>query len=282
VSIKREMNGAASAYLHGQVRVGDLLDVAAPRGGFTLKAGNEPVVLLSAGVGATPVLAMLHSLAAEASSREVWWLFGARNGEDHPFATESSTLLKALPHGRRFIGYSRPGPLDHAGLQFDASGRITIDVLEKLRVPRDADFYLCGPAAFLQDLSAGLIAWGVAADQVHAEIFGPGKPMTPGVIDSPQALPHLPMGPAGTGPRVSFARSGLNVCWDSKFPSLLDLAEACDVAVRWSCRTGVRHTCESGLISGSVGYQPDPLEPPAQGNLLICCARPQSDVVIDL
>jgi ferredoxin-NADP reductase/MOSC domain-containing protein YiiM/ferredoxin len=282
VSIKLETSGVASTYLHSQVRVGDLLDVAAPRGSFTLKPGDEPVVLLSAGVGATPVLAMLHSLAAEASPREVWWLFGARNGEDHPFAAESSNLIKALAHGKRFIGYSRPSSHDRPGVEFDASGRITVDVLEKLGVPRDADFYLCGPAAFLKDLSAGLVAWGVSDDRVHTEIFGPGKPMTPGVVDPPHALPHPPAGAVGPGPRVSFARSGLNVCWDPKFPSLLDLAEACDVPVRWSCRTGVCHTCESGLISGSVSYQPGPLESPAQGNLLICCSRPRGDVVIDL
>jgi ferredoxin len=80
----------------------------------------------------------------------------------------------------------------------------------------------------------------------------------------------------------SFVRSGLNVCWNAKFSSLLDFAEACDVPVRWSCRTGVCHTCESGLISGNVDYQPEPLEPPAQGNLLICCSQPKGDVVIDL
>ncbi len=109
VSIKMEVNGAASTYVHNQVRVGDLLDVAAPRGNFTLQPGDEPVVLLSAGVGATPVLAMLHSLAAEISPREVWWLFGARNSEDHPFAKESRNLIKALPHGKSYHSLQPPG-----------------------------------------------------------------------------------------------------------------------------------------------------------------------------
>jgi ferredoxin-NADP reductase/MOSC domain-containing protein YiiM/ferredoxin len=281
VSIKLEVNGAASTYLHNQVRVGDLLDVAAPRGNFTLQPG-EQVVLLSAGVGATPVLAMLHSLAAEISPREVWWLFGARNGEDHPFAEESRTLVKALPRGKSFIAYSRPGSRDRTGVDFDASGRITVEVLEKLGVGCDADFYLCGPAGFLRDLREGLVAWGVSDDRVHTEIFGPGTPITPGVVDRSQAPPHPPEGPVGSGPRVSFVRSGLNVCWNRKFSSLLDFAEACDVPVRWSCRTGVCHTCESGLISGNVEYQPEPLEPPTQGNLLICCSQPKGDVVIDL
>jgi ferredoxin-NADP reductase/MOSC domain-containing protein YiiM len=282
VSIKLEANGAASTYVHNHVSVGDSLDVAAPRGSFTLQLGDKPVVLLSAGVGATPVLAMLHSLAAAVSPREVWWLFGARNSEDHPFAKESRSLVKELPRGESYISYSRPGPQDRPGEDFDASGHIAVDALEKLGVPRDADFYLCGPAAFMQDLSAGLAAWGVSDDRVHTEIFGPGKPITPGVVAASHAAPHPPAGTPGPGPRISFARSGLNVCWDSKFSSLLDFAEACDVPVRWSCRTGVCHTCESGLISGNVNYQPEPLEPPAQGNLLICCSQPTADVVIDL
>src|SRR6266481_483283 len=282
VSIKLEVNGAASTYLHNQVRVGDLLDVAAPRGNFTLQPGDQPVVLLSAGVGATPVLAMLHSLAAEISPREVWWLFGARNGEDHPFAEESRHLVKALPRGKSFIAYSRTGPRDRPGVDFDASGRITVEALEKLGLPRDADFYLCGPAPFLRELSNELMAWGVSDDRVRTEIFGPGKPTTPGVVDRSHAPPHPPEGPVGSGPRVSFVRSGLNVCWNAKCSSLLDFAEACDVPVRWSCRTGVCHTCESGLISGNVDYRPEPLELPAQGNLLICCSQPKGDVVIDL
>jgi ferredoxin len=117
---------------------------------------------------------------------------------------------------------------------------------------------------------------------VHTELFGPGKSRTPGVVDRSQVPPHPPDGPVGSGPRVSFVRSGLNVCWNPKFSSLLDFAEACDVPVRWACRTGVCHNCESGLISGNVAYQPEPLEPPGQGNLLICCSRPTGDVVIDL
>lgn len=281
VSIKREMNGLASAFLHDQVRVGDLVDVAAPRGSFTLKPGDTPVVLLSAGVGATPVLAMLHALAHEASSRAVWWLFGCRNREDHPFAEESHNLVATLTRGKSYIRYSRPGAQDRQGIDFDDPGHLAADMLKNLGVPRDADFYLCGPTVFLRDLTAGLAASGVSDDRVHAEIFGPGKSLTPGIADTPRRPPHPPEGLAGSGPRVSFARSGLNVCWDPKFPSLLDFAEACDVPVRWSCRTGVCHTCESGLISGSVAYQPEPLEPSARGNLLICCSQPQGDLVID-
>jgi ferredoxin-NADP reductase/MOSC domain-containing protein YiiM len=282
VSIKQEVNGVASTYLHTQIKVGDVVDVAAPRGSFTLKPGDKPVVLLSAGVGATPVLAMLHALAHEASPREVWWLFGARNREDHPFAEESRSLVKRLAHGTSYIWYSRPNPQDRPGVDFDWSGRIAGDALENLHVPRDADFYLCGPSTFLKDVASALAALEVSRERVHVEIFGAGKPITPGIAESSPVRPHPPAGPAGSGPRVSFARSGLNVCWSPKFSTLLEFAEACDVPVRWSCRTGVCHTCESGFISGTVAYQPEPLEAPAQGNLLICCSQPQGDVAIDL
>jgi ferredoxin-NADP reductase/MOSC domain-containing protein YiiM/ferredoxin len=282
VSVKQELNGAASTYLHTQIRVGDLLDVAAPRGSFTLKPGDNPVVLLSAGVGATPVLAMLHALAHEPSPREVWWLFGARNREEHPFAEESRELLKSLPRSKSHICYSRPSPEDRPGVDFDEPGHLAAAVLEKLAIPPNADFYLCGPATFLRDLTYGLKASGIPDDQVHSEIFGAEKGITPGIADAPHPAPHPPEGPAGPGPQISFARSGLNVCWDPKYPSLLDFAEACDIPVRWSCRVGVCHTCETALISGRVAYQPEPLDPPAQGNLLICCSQPQSDVVLDL
>lgn len=282
VSIKREVHGAAGAYVETQVGVGDVLDVSAPRGSFTLGPGDGPVVLLSAGVGATPVLAMLHALAASASPREVWWIYGARNGGDHPFAAEARTLLEALPRSRSHVRYSSPGPADRSALDFDAPGRLDVGVLRELGVPRDADFHLCGPPAFLSAFTRDLKAWGITNNRVHTEIFGSVPSRTPGVATGQHRPPHLPDGPDGAGPLVSFARSNLSVRWRTAFQSLLDLAEACDVPVRWSCRTGVCHTCETQLIIGAVSYQPDPVEPPVEGTALICCSQPSGDIVIDL
>ncbi|MGC2109859.1 MAG: MOSC and FAD-binding oxidoreductase domain-containing protein [Candidatus Korobacteraceae bacterium] len=282
VSVKQEVNGVASTYLHSQIRQDDVLEVSAPRGSFTLLPGDRPVVLLSAGVGATPVLAMLHALAAELSPREVWWIYAARDGSDHPFIQEARSLIQVLPHGRAHIRYSQPRPEDRPGVDFDAAGRLSLAALQEIGAPGDADFYLCGPPSFLRDLTSGLDSWGVSGNCVHTEIFGPGESITPGVVNVVATSPHPPAGPAGAGPSVSFARSGLSVSWSSKFGSLLELAEACDVTVRWSCRTGVCHTCESGLISGSVTYQPEPLQKPAEGNLLICCSKPKEEIVVDL
>jgi ferredoxin len=186
-----------------------------------------------------------------------------------------------LAHGHSHIRYSSPDPTDRLGADFDARGRLDIAMLRDLEVPRDADFFICGPPAFMSDLTAGLAAWGIAAGRIHTELFGSAPSSTPGIATIAHK-PHLPTGPADAGPLVSFARSGLNVHWGSAFGSLLELAEACDIPTRWACRTGVCHTCESGLVAGTVAYQPDPIDLPAAGNLLICCSKPQGDVVIDL
>lgn len=282
VSVKREAHGAASAYIDDGLQVGDIVEASAARGDFTLRPGDTPVVLLSAGIGVTPVLAMLHALAAEASTREVWWLYGTRNGREHPFAEETRGLLDALPHHHSHICYSSPDPQDRANVDFDAPGHLNARVLGELNLPRNGDFYICGPSSFMSDLSAGLKELGATADRIHTEIFGAGPSITPGIAAGPRRPPHLPAGAPGSGPMVSFARSGLNVRWGPSFPNLLELAEACDVPVRYACRTGVCHTCESGLVAGKIGYRPDPIDAPADGIVLICCAQPEGDVVIDL
>ncbi len=282
ISIKREPNGAVGPYVEARLKVGDVIDTSAPRGRFMLRQGDGPVILLSAGIGATPVLAMLHALAAGGSRREIWWVHGVRNSGEHAFAAEVQALLKLLPAGHSHIRYSVPGPTDRPAVDFDAAGRLGVHVLQELGVPREADFYLCGPAAFMSSLTADLTSWGVSAERLHSENFGSGPALTPGVAAALPRPSHLPDRPAGAGPMVSFARSNLALRWDSAFQSLLELAEACDVPVRWACRTGVCHNCETGLIAGAVDYLPDPLETPGDGNLLICCSRPRADIVLDL
>ncbi len=282
ISIKREPSGVAGAYVDAQLRIGDVIDASAPRGTFTLKPGEGPVVLLSAGIGSTPVLAMLQTLAGGGSQREVWWIHGARNRAEHAFAAEVQTLLKSLPGSHSHVRYSAPGPQDRLAVDFDAAGRLDVQVLQELGAPREADFYLCGPAAFMSGMTADLSNWGVPAERLHSENFGSGPALTPGIAAAPARTPHPPDRPTGTGPMVSFARSNLALRWDSASQSLLELAESCDVPVRWACRTGVCHNCETGLIAGAVDYFVDPLTPPAEGNLLICCSRPRADVVLDL
>jgi len=281
ISVKRERHGAGSQFLHTRVRAGDVLAAAAPRGTFTLRPGPAPVLLISAGVGATPVLAMLHALAAGRSGRDIWWLHGARSRADEPFAAESRALLAALPSAHRHICYSRPGPGDIQGRDYQTAGRLSAPVFDALDLPRGAEAYLCGPAAFMAEVSAALVATGIQAARIRTEVFGTGPAQTPGI--APEARPpHPPAGKPGSGPVVAFARSDLSARWDPGYASLLELAEACDVPVRWSCRTGVCHTCETALVSGTVGYAPDPVDDPADGSVLICCTQPRDDLVLDL
>jgi ferredoxin len=134
----------------------------------------------------------------------------------------------------------------------------------------------------MADLPTGLAGWGVPGNRIHTEMFGAGPSRTPGITAAPQKSAHPPTGPVGSGPLVSFARSGLNVRWGPPFHSLLELAEACDVPVRWACRTGVCHNCETALVAGAVSYQPNPIDLPAADNVLICCSQPKDDIVIDL
>jgi ferredoxin len=207
ISVKQEPHGVASSYLNSSVlKPGESLDVAAPRGDFVLDEGAGPVLLISAGIGATPVLAMLHQLAAGSSQREIWCCTGP--------AGRASTPLRP----RRTICWPRcPAP------------RSTCSTV---------------------------------------------RPLPPSA--KPPALPP------GSGPLVTFTRSGITAPVGDDRRSVLDLADACDVPARWSCRTGVCHTCVTPLLSGDITYAPDPLELPADGQVLICCARPATDIVLDM
>jgi ferredoxin-NADP reductase/MOSC domain-containing protein YiiM/ferredoxin len=282
IGVKREPRGRGSGYLHDGVSVGDLLDVAAPRGTFFLGDDDSPVLLLSAGVGITPVLSMLYTLAASGSAREVWWLHGARDGAENPFAAECRELLERLPGSHFHVFYSRPADSDRLGSDYTAAGRMSVEAVDALGLPRESVAYLCGPADFMAVLTAGLQEYGLSPARIHSEVFGAAAALTPGIAAAGSSPPHQPPGVPGAGPDVDFARSGLTVPWGSQYASLLDFAEACDVPTRWSCRTGVCHNCETAVLSGSVRYDPEPLEPPAQGNILICCSIPDGELVLDL
>jgi ferredoxin len=149
-------------------------------------------------------------------------------------------------------------------------------------VPKDADYYLCGPDGFMRAIGAVLIANGVAPDRVATEAFGAVPAYASGLVKAGERAPHVPDRPPGTGPAVTFSRSNLAVPWHEQYPSLLDFAEACDVPVGFGCRQGVCHNCESGLLTGEVNYDIEPLEPPPDGRILLCCSRPRSELTLDL
>jgi ferredoxin-NADP reductase/MOSC domain-containing protein YiiM/ferredoxin len=271
ISVKREEHGLVSRWLHAHIERGSVIEAAAPRGDFYLIDDNSPVVLISAGIGITPVLAMLHALAAAGSSREIWWLHTTRNRETQAFAAEVTTLIESLPHARQLVFYTR------------TQGRLDRPAIAALGLPADAAAYLCGPTRFMADMRDALTATGFDSARIHSELFGALPPINPGIIDgAPRRPPHPPAGPPGAGPSITFSRSGLTVNWSADYANILDLAEACDVPTRFACRSGVCHVCETGVVAGATTYVQSPLEPPVQGRVLICSAAPRSDLVLDL
>jgi ferredoxin-NADP reductase/MOSC domain-containing protein YiiM/ferredoxin len=279
ISVKREILGWVSRYIGATLAVGEQVDVAAPRGEFVLGDADEPVVLLSAGIGVTPVLAMLQSLAARRSSRAVWWLHTTNGPATHALAAEADRLIHSLPDGRSRIFYTsdQGGPPENGVTH----GRLDRAALADLDLPSDASVYLCGPAGFMDAMTAALIDLGMGPSRIHTEVFATLSPINPGVVPQGRPAPHAPA-KVGTGPLVTFARAGLSTAFDLDVVSLLEMAEACDVPTRWSCRTGVCQTCSTPLLSGSVSYWITPLTEPEAGQVLLCSTRPVTDVTLDL
>ena len=277
ISVKREHYGLVSGYLHSGLT--GVLDVAAPRGEFVLDDGDGPVLLISAGIGVTPVMAMLHQLVARQSKREVWWIHTARDQAQHAFASEAHELLGQLANTHECVFYTAPDAAVTASIR---RGRLDAAAIAGLGLPADATAYLCGPDSFMTDTRAALLEAGLRSGRVFIEQFGSRSAINPGLVGQDLPEPHQPPGEPGTGPQITFARSGLTVRWPTDQRSLLDLAESCDVPTRWACRTGVCHTCMTPLLTGEVTYATQPLEPPPPGETLLCCARPTTDLVLDL
>ncbi|MEV6195680.1 MOSC and FAD-binding oxidoreductase domain-containing protein [Streptomyces sp. NPDC051920] len=280
ISVKREALGKVSGYIHATLRPGDLVDIAAPRGTFVLEEGTRPVALISAGIGVTPVLAMLHRLAAERAARPVWWIQVAHDRAGQAFSDEAHTLLAQLPDAHEHTYYTSKVP--HPEQPHVSHGRPTVTSLKALGIPADVDAYVCGPPPFMDVVGDFLRAHGLSPERVHTEQFSALPAINPGIAPTAAVRPHQPPGPSGSGPLVTFALSGITTPWSPAHASILELAEACDIPTRWSCRSGVCHTCVSHIVTGDVAYTAPPLELPDAGEVLICCSRPSTDVVLDL
>ncbi len=282
ISVKREPHGVVSGYLHDHLRAGTVVEVAAPRGEFVLTDGKSPVLLISAGIGVTPVLAMLYALVQQDTDRETWWLHATRNEADNALTRDVDDLVPRLALARVHVFYSAPQG-DVSGATGAEVGRLGPATLARLRLPSDATAYLCGPAGFMTDVASALSAAGLDPAHVRTEAFTTQEAITPGLVPRARVAPHQPeSGADASGPTVTFARSGLSTGFDDRWNSLLELAEACDVPTRWICRSGVCQTCRTPLLTGVVRYIDDPLQPPPPDEVLICSARPESDVVLDL
>lgn len=313
ITVKREAglygapDGVGSCWLHDQVTAGDVIQVAAPRGSFVLdETSSRPVILMSGGVGVTPMVSMLHRLRG--SGREVYFLHACENGQVHALRDEvmacADDLITPL-----FV-YRNPSDADRETGSFNAEGVIDRDFLRQHLPIGDYEAYICGPTPFMVAMYQLLQELGLPKSRIAYEFFGKAasldaltaQPATskaascaaPTIraltfVTNPDAWASddEPVDPpvavaAGSGAEVVFNRSNVSVAWDDSAESLLELAENAGLDPEFVCRAGICNSCKCGLISGEVEYFADPLMMPEANEVLICCARPKGQVVLDL
>jgi ferredoxin-NADP reductase len=268
--------GAASSFLHDRTQIGAVLKVRAPAGHFYLESDESvPIVLISGGIGITPMLSMLAYCSREQPQRAVHLYYGIRNGEDHAFRPELEHAASQLPNFKLHVVYSRPQPGDVAGSDYHHRGHVDLELIRATLPHGRHQFYICGPSGMMQSLVPALVNWGVPAGDVRFEAFGP-------------ASVRLPMAEAGATTvsdddrmEVHFRRSGRTLTWEGRDESLLEFGERHGIVLESGCRSGSCGACESRLVSGQVRYPHRPDHDAAPGHCLPCLARPASALTIE-
>lgn len=300
-------DGLASSYLHQQVQPGDVLSAAGPMGEFVLdESSQRPVVLLSGGVGQTPLLAMLHRLLKR-SQRKVYVIHACDNSVVHAFADEMRELVAQREGVQLYFCYRNPTEDDEQAGLHHVAGLITREQLQRWLPLDDYEFYLCGPGAFMQSNYGVLRSLGVARERIHYEFFGPAtvlentlagdvaasvvQPETgPAVLgggatasaSAPESLAAVDEIVTDVTQTVTFLPDGRQAQWHEDCPSLLDLAEETGLSPDFNCRAGLCNTCMCTLVSGEVDYFEEPLDPVPEGKVLLCCSRPRGPVAVEL
>jgi uncharacterized protein len=275
--------GVSSNFMHDHVKEGTVLQVRAPAGDFVLRAeGKIPVVLLSGGVGCTPMISMLTAIADAASERDVWFVHGVRNGREHAFGDAVRELAAKYDNIHVHICYSQPDPNDVAGRDYDSAGHVSVDLLRDLLPGPIPQFFMCGSTPFMRTLYQGLIDWGVDKFQINYEFFGPACDLISG--DAPAADVLDDAGDRrGESHQVTFKQSGITATWTPASGSLLELAEAVGINPDFVCRSGMCHTCLKQVAEGTFDYLHEAIMTPAMDDeILICSARPTSDLVLEI
>ena len=272
--------GVSSGYFHDDIETGSKLSATPPRGKFFLDPNGEtPVALLSAGVGLTPLISMLNAVVETGSNRPIWFIHGSRNKREHAFGEHVRRVAEENSNVHAHIRFSGSSSEDIVGRDYDDKGHVDIELVKHLLPSKEFDFYLCGPSPFMKSMFDGLLAWGVPEVRIHYEFFGPASAL------KERAKVATRKRAAGASQcceeiEVAFSKSGVKVNWNPSFESILDLAEANGLSPDYSCRSGICHTCLCKLEDGEVDYVLEPLDPPDEGSILICCSKPKTDVVV--
>ena len=284
LSIKREPPakpglppGVSSNYFHDYVSSGAIIRSLSPRGKFTLdESSTRPVVLISGGVGITPMISMLEQLVNDSEgcgcTRPVWFIHGASNSDVHAFGDHVRRLADEFPCLTTHIRYSNPSAKDVQGEHYDSTGHVDVELLKSLLPLDNYDYYLCGPSPFMESLFGGLKSLDVADERIHYEFFGPGATLRKepgngaliGKLGDQQPV------------AVQFARSGIRTTWDPSRGTLLDLAESEGLQPAYSCRSGICQTCATKVSQGQIAYVEQPMVDPGERTALICSAYPRS------
>jgi ferredoxin-NADP reductase/ferredoxin len=277
--------GKASRHINRRLAEGELIDLKAPHGNFTLDAaGQTPVVLIGAGIGVTPLFSMLGAVAASGSKRPVLVFLQFRSGEHHPLKAELTALVRQHPNIQLVTVYSAPAAGDVMGRDFDLRGRLSLEVIKKCLRGNDYDYYICGPGPFMESMVTGLESWGVSADRIHFEAFGPASVKR---VSRHAASLECPPDISSSAPRsgdqyseVCFDVSRITARWTPQVETLLELAEAHQIPVESGCRAGNCGTCTMPIKSGKVVYSTSPGSPPPAGMCLPCICVPDGPLVL--
>jgi ferredoxin-NADP reductase len=268
--------GLVSSFVNSTLADGDIIDVKAPHGSFFLNEQTEtPIVMLAGGIGITPMTSIINTLVANESKRQMLLVYAVRNGEQHPFKKHFASLGRTTPNFKVINFYSKPFPHEKAGRDFDVAGHVDVALLKKILPHQNVDFYLCGPAPFMNSLYHDLIDWGIRDEQVFFEAFGPASvtrkhELSEATSESEMEQPTI---------QIEFCKSGKTVIWTGQHENLLDLAEENELFVDSGCRSGNCGTCELDLIAGTTCH-PDHVVA-SEGKCLACVAIPKSDLKLD-
>ena len=268
--------GLSSNYFHDSLNEHDIVNVKAPSGHFYLKINeNKPVVLLSGGVGITPVLSMLNTLVEVDSQREIWFFLGVRDKTEHVMKEHLEKVALENPNVNLKIFYSRPRETDLKGDDYHIEGRVSVENFKPLLPSNNYEFYICAPPPMVKDLRAGLENWGVPKTSIHFEAFGPAtvKKCTTNSEDAKKEdVPKI---------EICFTKSGKTLPWDPNLTSILEFAEKHEIPLDSGCRAGNCGTCLTAIKSGEVTYVGEPGSMPEEGSCLACIAVPKGDLTLD-
>jgi uncharacterized protein len=270
-------HGCASSFFCDKVRESDILDVKAPGGNFCIDLNTKtaPVVLISGGVGITPMLSMAHAILESGDKRDVWFFFGARNRMDH---IQKETVERLAAEHENFhlqICYSKPAPDDKLGRDYQHAERVSVELMKKVLPSNNFEYYICGPGAFMKSITDGLAEWGVPDAAVFFEAFGPAT------VKKAVAAPPSAEVATASAVQITFSRSNKVCSWKPTLGSLLDLADEHGIKIESGCRAGNCGTCLVAIKSGAVDYLTEHGADAESGSCLTCICKPRTNLVLD-